>query len=235
MEKITDEELIKLLTKQDTPKITNANTGEVQWVQVDTPSEVEAKEETKAEPNEDIPLQDSLEQDIDFSTIPEMADDNYELLTNPIIERRKELGLNLKPEQLIELSDYVLGKARRPDYLEKFSTDAEGKVKDLAMMVTMIQLDQLPILHGLREQVQERLFTPSNLADMDLATLTSTLNNLNRGISSTLESSVKIIQLLSQTSGLNSKYRTLVDGMLQLTPDKLSKLEEYVFGENDEK
>lgn len=228
MEKITDEELMKLLTKQDTPKITNEETGEVQWVKA-------SEDNTANEPNEDIPLQDSLEQDIDFSTIPEMSDDSYELLTNPIIERRKEIGLNLQPEQLIELSDYVLGKAKRPDYLEKFSTDAEGRIKDMAMMVTMIQLDQLPLLSSLREQVQERLFTPSNLADMDLATLTSALNNLNRGISSTMESSFKMIQLMSQTTGLNSKYRTLVDGMLQLTPDKLAKLEEYIFGENNEK
>ena len=86
MEKITDDDLKAMLTKDEAPKeIVNEKTGEVLWVEI---SEEEAKEALNNAIDatyEDTSLQDSLEKEIDFNTIPEVVEANEEHALNPIL------------------------------------------------------------------------------------------------------------------------------------------------------
>ena len=91
MEKITNEDLKEMLMKSENKEasdvIVNDETGEVQWVKVENVEN----------------LEDSLEQDIDFNTIPEKVEATpYELSSlNPI-------GAPLYPQLTIFLSSFTI-------------------------------------------------------------------------------------------------------------------------------
>ena len=151
MEKITDEDLKAMLTKESPKEITNAETGEVQWTKI-------TKEETKEAFNNLIdnvlddnntfekPLQEQLEQEIDFNTIPENVANTYENLPlDPVLEKRHELSVGLTPENIQALYEYVGGKIEKPDFIDRFMSDADGRLREMSTIMAMMQLSR--ILH----------------------------------------------------------------------------------------
>ena len=226
MEKITDSELKAMLTKEkDTPEeIIDEETGEVQWVKLPADTAFEDTPMAKVL-NEELPLQDSLEQEIDFNTIPETVENTYEEKPlDPILAQRKDLTIGLTPEDLQNFFDYVVGKGEKPDFVDRFMADAEGRIKEMTMIMNMVQLSQIPTETALINQVTERLFDPNNLYDMDSKTLSATRSNLKSDISKTLETALKSIQVTSQYGSLNNEYRRILDGVMMLPVDKLEKV-----------
>ncbi len=226
MEKITDSELKAMLTKEkDTPEeIINEETGEVQWIKLPADTAFEDTPMAKVL-NEELPLQDSLEQEIDFNTIPETVDNTYEEKPlDPILAKRKDLTIGLTPEDLQNFFDYVVGKGEKPDFVDRFMADAEGRIKEMTMVMNMVQLSQIPTETALINQVTERLFDPNNLYDMDSKTLSATRSNLKSDISKTLETALKSIQVTSQYGSLNNEYRRILDGVMMLPVDQLEKV-----------
>lgn len=236
MEKITDNDLKEMLTKSEeqtedlSDVIVNEETGEVQWVKINDaiiPEQAELNEEN---------LEEQLEQEIDFNKIPENVDNGYEDMSlDPVIEQRKDLNVGLTPEDIKDLYLYVSGKGEKPLYIDKFTSDAEGRLKDMTLVMAQLQLAQIPTLTALRNQVQERLFAPENLYDMDSKTLSATMSNLTKDIQNIIDGSIKAIQTTSQFGTLNSKYRDLVNSMIMLPPEKLELIEKAVFEDKLEK
>lgn len=222
MEKITDEDLKVMLTKEESPKeISNKDTGEVQWVKIPNDEDI-----ILDEPKEE-PLQDVLEDD--FNTIPEVINNNYsEESLDPILQERDKLTLGLTTEDLQEFFLYISGKGEKPDFVDKFMSDTEGRLKEMASIISLVRLSQIPTLTAYKNQTMSRLFSPDNLYDMDSKTLSATMANLNKEITDIIDSSLKTVQVTNQFGSLNNKYRQIIDYMLLLPPDKLDKIEELV-------
>ena len=222
MEKITDEDLKVMLTKEESPKeISNKDTGEVQWVKIPNDEDI-----ILDEPKEE-PLQDVLEDD--FNTIPEVINNNYsEEPLDPILQERDKLTLGLTTEDLQDFFLYISGKGEKPDFVDKFMSDTEGRLKEMASIISLVRLSQIPTLTAYKNQTMSRLFSPDNLYDMDSKTLSATMANLNKEITDIIDSSLKTVQVTNQFGSLNNKYRQIIDYMLLLPPDKLDKIEELV-------
>lgn len=233
MEKITDNDLKAMLTKnEEAPKeIKNEETGEVQWTEI---SKEEAKEAFNkaidATFDESSSLQEDLEQEIDFNTIPENIDNNIyeEKPLDPVLDNRKKLTIGLTPEDIQALFDYIAGKGEKPLFVDKFMSDTEGRLKEMTSIMTLIQLSQIPTLTAYRNQLMERLFAPENLYDMDSKTLSSTMSNISSDIMKILDTSIKNVQTVSQFGSLNNEYRRLLDGMMMLPTDKLEEIHKLV-------
>lgn len=227
MEKITDEDLKSMLTKtEDNSKvITNEETEEAQWIKVeDTPVAEVLEKET---------LQDCLEQEIDFNTIPENIETVYEEKPlDVVLEKRNQLSIGLTPEDIQDLFNYIAGKGEKPLFVDKFMADTEGRLKEMSSIMTLLQLSRIPVLTAQVNQVQDRLFDPSNLYDMDSKTLSATMTNLNKDIMNILDVSIKTVQNNSQFGSLNNEYRRLLDSMMMLPADKLDKIRELVMKED---
>lgn len=239
MEKITDDDLKAMLTKQDTipETIVNKETDEVQWVST-TKEEVKRAFDHAIDAvieESETSLQDSLEQDIDFNTIPENIENTYEEKPlSPILEKRKEITLGFTPEEIQALFNYILGKGEKPLFVDKFMSDTEGRLKEMSTIMTMIQLARIPTLTAYNEQVMERLFDPSNLYDMDSKTLSATMTNLNKDIMNIIETSIKTVQTNSQFGSLSNEYRNVLDGMMMLPPEKFQLVRDVIL-ENEKK
>lgn len=238
MEKITDDDLKAMLTKQDTtPETIEEDSDDIQLSDI---SKEEVKEafnniiDATFEVNEDT-LQDSLEEDIDFNTIPENIENTYEERPlSPILEKRKEITLGFTPEEIQALFNYILGKGEKPLFVDKFMSDTEGRLKEMSTIMTMIQLARIPTLTAYNEQVMERLFDPSNLYDMDSKTLSATMTNLNKDIMNIIETSIKTVQTNSQFGSLSNEYRNVLDGMMMLPPEKFKMVRDVIL-ENEKK
>lgn len=227
MEKITDEDLRAMLTKnEETPELVFEVLPDETVELIDEPVTLE----------EDTLLQDTLEQEIDFNTIPEKIEDSYEEKSlDPVLVKRNELSVGLTPEDIQDLYLYVSGKGSKPLFIDKFTSDTEGRLKDMTVIMTMTQLAQIPTLTALRNQVQERLFDPANLYDMDSKTLSATLANLDKNINAIIENSIKAVQTTSQFGTLNNEYRKILDGVMMLPTEKLEMLRSAVLEDNLEK
>ena len=225
MEKITDEELRAMLTKEDTPKeIKNKDTGETQWIKTDEPIDLSSVES----------LNDSLEQDFDFNTIPESIEENYEEKPlDQVLVKRNELSIGLSTQDIQDIFDYVSGKGPKPPCIDRFSSDAEGRLKDMTLIMSLVQLSQIPTLTALKNQVQERLFDPKNLYDMDSKTLSATMTNLNKDIMNILETSIKTVQTVNQFGSLNNEYRKILDRILMLPADKFELIQKNVLDDEN--
>lgn len=201
MEKITDSELKAMLINQEEPEIIE----------------------------EEVSLQDSLEQEIDFNTIPETVENTYEEKPlDPVLDKRNNLTIGLTPEDIQSFFNYISGKGEKPEFVDRFMADAEGRIKEMTMIMNMVQLSQIPTETALLNQVTERLFDPQNLYDMDSKTLSATRSTLKNDISRTLETSLKTIQTTSQFGSLNNEYRRILDGIMMLPADKLDRVRDLL-------
>ena len=58
----------------------------------------------------------------------------------------KDLNIGISIEELQEFYDYVAGKANKPSFVDKFMTDLNGRLKEMVIIVTELQLAQIPAL-----------------------------------------------------------------------------------------
>lgn len=226
MEKITDNDLKAMLTKNEetSKEIKNKDTEETQWVEI---SKEEAKEAfnnaINATIDENSSLQESLEQEIDFNTIPEVVEDGYEEKPlDPVIEQREKLTIGLTPEDIQAFFNYISGKGEKPDFVDRFMADAEGRVKEMTMIMNLIQLSQIPTDAALVNQLTERLYEPTNFYDIEACKdIIATRSAVKKDINNTIDIALKSIQTTNQFGSLNNEYRKLLDSVMMLPADKL--------------
>jgi hypothetical protein len=176
---------------------------------------------------DDINLEAALNSDSAFNDIPETPVPDVPL--DPIIEERQKLKVGLDPEDIKQLYKYVSGEGEKPLFLDKFASDSEGRLKDMVLIMQLIQLARLPMLTALQTQIQERLFSPENLYSMDISDLTKATGNVTKEIEAILKTSTDAIQTITQFGTLNSEYRKLIDAILLLPEDKLNRIKEIVY------
>lgn len=176
---------------------------------------------------DDINLEEALNSDSNFNKIPEVPNSDEPL--DPIIEERKNLKVGLTPEDIKTLYSYVSGNGEKPLFLDKFASDSEGRLKDMVLIMQLIQLSRLPMLTALQSQIQERLFAPENLYAMDISDLTKASSSVTKEVETILKTSTDAIQMITQFGTLNSEYRKLIDAILLLSEDKLNRIKEIVY------
>ena len=179
-------------------------------------------------------LKEELEDDIDFNTVPENPTEEVSEL-DPIIVQRHELATGISPSDLKDLVSYMNGTGAKPIFIDRYTSDAEGRFKDMIMACSQVQMQRVPLLTALQGQVQERLFSPENLYDMDSQTLSATMNNLSKEINGIINTSVNALQITSQFGTLNSEYRRILDRMMMLPEDNLNKIKELLFSDDEQK
>ncbi len=138
----------------------------------------------------------------------------------------KDLNIGISIEELQEFYDYVAGKANKPSFVDRFMTDLNGRLKEMVIIVTELQLAQIPALIEYNNNIKEIIFSKSNLETNDLAELVTSMCNINKDIRSIIETSTKAIQTINSFEPLNSEYRNLLNGILLLPEDKLRELQE---------
>lgn len=175
----------------------------------------------------DVNLNEALNKESEFNTIPEIT----EAPLDPIIEERNNLKVGLTPEDIKQLYSYISGEGEKPLFLDKFASDSEGRLKDMILIMQLIQLARLPMLTALQQQIQERLFAPENLYSMDISDLTKASGSVTKEVEAILKTSTEAIQTITQFGTLNSEYRKLIDAILLLPEDKLNRIKEIVYSE----
>ena len=146
-----------------------------------------------------------------------------------MIEERNNLKVGLTPEDIKNLYSYISGDGEKPLFLDKFASDSEGRLKDMVLIMQLIQLSRLPMLTALQAQIQERLFAPENLYSMDISDLTKASNSVTKEVETILKTSTDAIQMITQFGTLNSEYRKLIDAILLLPEEKLNRIKEIVY------
>ena len=216
MEQITDNDLKEMLTST------------VNIIDTDITIPVEANDTIEIP---DIPSQvedlNNLEEP-DFNTIPSNIEESGREL-DPIIAEREALKVGITPEDIKQLYEYVSGKGSKPLFMDTFTSDSDGRLKDMIMIMDLVQLARIPMLTALQSQLQERLFTPENLYAMDVSDLTKAQGNITKEIQGILKNSTDAIQTITQFGSLNNRYRKLIDSILVLSEEKLKRIEEIVY------
>lgn len=174
-----------------------------------------------------ISLEEALNLEEELNTLPDKQ--TPEVPLDPIIEERNNLKVGLTPDDIKTLYSYISGEGEKPIFLDKFATDSEGRLKDMVLIMQLIQLSRLPMLTALQAQVQERLFSPENLYAMDITDLTKASNSITKEVETILKTSTDAIQMITQFGTLNSEYRKLIDAILLLSEDKLNRIKEIVY------
>lgn len=183
--------------------------------------------------NEDIifseeSLDEALNRESSISDMPEIA---IQEKLDPMLEERENLKVGLTPEDIKSLYEYISGEGEKPIFLDKFTSDSEGRLKDMILVMDLIQLARIPTLTALQAQLQDRLFSKENLYAMDITDLTKATGNLTKEIEAILKASTDAIQTITQFGTLNSEYRKLIDAILLLPEDKLNRIKEIVYNE----
>ena len=116
------------------------------------------------------------------------------------------------------------GKAEKPLFIDRFTSDTEGRLKDMTYMMNLLQMSSLPMLIALQSQVREKLYSRENLMSMDVKDLSASSANLTKEINSILSNSINTVQTFSSMGSLNSEYRKLLDRLMLLPEDKVHRL-----------
>lgn len=222
MEKFTDKELEEMLDNIEKPS------DEIKLESTDT----ELNEEEFQFKEEDLDERLNTNQELDFDTIPDKSMEIYEDL-DPVIVDRAKINLGLNTEELISLINYVSGKGPKPDFIDRFTTDMTDRMKDMILVMNEVLLASIPVKVALQNQVQERLFTPQNLYDMDSKTLSATSLNLSKEIQGNMNAAVNAIQVINNFGSTNSQYRQLLDRIMMLPEDKFNKIRDIVLTEDE--
>lgn len=190
---------------------------------------LDSKEMTDGEPvstpNEDLDKINIGDLPLDFD-LPETA-----VAKSDIIEQRDELKLGLSAEDLKDLYNYISGKGDKPLFIDKFTSDSEGRLKDELYIMNLLLLSKLPMLVSFQAQIQDLMYRPENLGKMDIKELSSASKNVSAEIQNIIKSTTESMQVLNNLGSLNNEYRQLLNLMTQLPEEKLARVKEIMLME----
>ena len=156
--------------------------------------------------------------------IEETSKRNEEIFSN-----FKNFKIGITPKDIQDLYNYVCGISQKPLFIDKFTADGNDRIKDMLLIMTLLQMSNLPTLIAYREKLIELLINKATNEDVDKKDLSIILSNIMKDTMSILDSATKALQTINQFSTLNSRYRNVVDSMLMLSDDKFKELQEHFF------
>lgn len=141
-----------------------------------------------------------------------------------ILSQKDKLNIGITTKDIQDLFNYVCGNAKKPLFIDRFTSDTNDRLKEMLIVMNQLQLSELPIMTAYKEKITNKLLE-DNLDNMDCKELSSLLTTLNKEIQTILDTSTKAIQTINQYSPLNSEYRKLIDNMLLVPEEKLDEIE----------
>lgn len=145
-----------------------------------------------------------------------------------VIERKEEMDdeLGLSVEDLKSLYKYLSGKSTaKPTFLDRYLAGSQNKLIDFQHVITLIRLAQVPQLAAMNASIQQRLYSPENLLNLDVKELATASANISREISDILNNATKSIELINSIGRVDSKYQSLIDKLLVVPEDVLNEIE----------
>lgn len=162
-----------------------------------------------------------------------MVNEQEQTVLSPILADRDSLTLGLGPEDIKDLYKYLSGTGEKPRFIDRFTSDTEGRLKDTVYTMNMIQLSSLPVLLAYQQTLRERMFTPENLYAMDMKDLTAASANITKEIQGILDSATKSIVVFNQFGSVNSEFRDVLGKLMLLPEDKYNALKDIVFKDEE--
>ena len=167
--------------------------------------------------------------DLTQEEIDQVVDNMLQAVDVPdVIASKQELDaeLGLTTEDLKSLYKYLSGKSSvKPDFLDRYLAGSTTKLIDFQHVVTLLRLAQVPQLAAMNASIQQRLYSPENLLNMDMKDLVAASNSISREISDTLNSANKAIELINNYGRVDNRYQSLIDKLLVVPDDVLSQIE----------
>lgn len=152
---------------------------------------------------------------------------------NPILADRDNLNIGLGPEDIKSLYSYLSGSGEKPLFIDKYTSDTEGRLKDMVYMMNLIQMSNLPMLMAYQQTLRERLFTPENLYAMDIKDLTTASNNISKEIQGIMDSATKSVLTFNQFGSVNSEFRDVLGKLMLLPEDKFNTIKDILFKDEE--
>lgn len=162
-----------------------------------------------------------------------MVNEKEQAVLSPILADRENLTLGLGPEDIKSLYEYLSGTGEKPRFIDRFTSDTEGRLKDTVYTMNMIQLSSLPILMAYQQTLRERMFTPENLYAMDMKDLTAASANITKEIQSIMDSATKSIVVFNQFGSVNSEFRDVLGKLMLLPEDKFNTIKDILFKDEE--
>lgn len=162
-----------------------------------------------------------------------MVNEEEQVVLSPILANRDNLTLGLGPEDIKSLYNYLSGTGDKPRFIDKYTSDTEGRLKDTVYIMNMLQMSSLPMLMAYQQTLRERLFTPENLYAMDIKDLTTASNNISKEIQGILDSATKSVLTFNQFGSVNSEFRDVLGKLMLLPEDKFNAIKEIVFKDEE--
>lgn len=162
-----------------------------------------------------------------------MVNEEEQIVLSPILADRENLTLGLGPEDIKSLYNYLSGTGDKPRFIDKYTSDTEGRLKDTVYIMNMLQMSSLPMLMAYQQTLRERLFTPENLYAMDIKDLTTASNNISKEIQGILDSATKSVLTFNQFGSVNSEFRDVLGKLMLLPEDKFNAIKEIVFKDEE--
>ena len=162
-----------------------------------------------------------------------MVSEDEPAVLNPILADRDNLNIGLGPEDIKSLYSYLSGSGEKPLFIDKYTSDTEGRLKDMVYMMNLIQMSNLPMLMAYQQTLRERLFTPENLYAMDIKDLTTASNNISKEIQGIMDSATKSVLTFNQLGSVNSEFRDVLGKLMLLPEDKFNTIKNILFKDEE--
>lgn len=171
--------------------------------------------------NEIEALNNDIPTEIDLDSLEE----SEEIIpTNMILEDPDDLTLGLTPEQITEFYEYLGGKRARPVFAERFFADSDARIRESNQLTTLMSLSFVPKLLAMQQSIINSLSTPESLKYLSVDEKISYLQTLTGMSTKFNEAALKYTQAVRDFSGVPLVYRQLLDQLLMIPGDKLSRL-----------
>lgn len=137
-------------------------------------------------------------------------------------------NIGIGEEELKQLLNYFEGKGDRPKFLDTFMSSASDKVAEFAYTAIALQLARVPSLISMLGSVNNALYSPQNVATMDVKDLSIASKNISSEIANIQESSRRQLETLQRMSSLTGQYKEMLDQLISYSPAELQKLKEFM-------
>lgn len=155
-------------------------------------------------------------------------------LFNGVPENKNPVpDIGIGETELKELLNYFEGKGDRPKFLDSFMSSAPDKVAEFAYTAIALQLARVPSLISMLGSVNSALYSPSNVATMDVKDLSIASKNISSEIANIQESSRRQLETLQRMSSLSGQYKEMLDQLISYSPEQLQKLKSFMKDEDE--
>lgn len=142
-------------------------------------------------------------------------------------------NIGIGENELKELLEYFEGNGERPKFLDTFMSSASDKVAEFAYIAIALQLARVPSLITMLGSVNNALYSPNNVATMDVKDLSIASKNISGEIANIQESSRRQLETLQRMSSLSGQYKDMLDQLISYSPEQLQKLKDFMQSEEE--